>query len=199
MVCAVLIGCGGAAPASVDPSPVERAELVPPSDRDPLPYAPEPEAEGRTDRTASLAAAGGEDQARHMLPAFLSAVCEGDERRLEALLADDLAQVQSHGRGHEAVSRPRSILVQRVMIQAQRAGLPPDVTVAELVDLVHVNVTRAAQRWEGDLPNGLRPTDVVVEVPLEEAGRAALSPLLGWRIRGLIVVRPGRDPRIVGL
>ena len=41
--------------------------------------------------------------------------------------------------------------------------------------------------------------DLVVEVPIHEPGRAPLRTLLGWHLRGQLVVRPGRDPRLVAL
>jgi len=45
----------------------------------------------------------------------------------------------------------------------------------------------------------LEATDLVLEVPLREPGRGPLRTILGWSVRGQLVVRPGRDARIVAL
>lgn len=169
---------------------------LPPSDRDPLPYTPAPAVEGRTDETVALAVAGGEDQARRMLPALIAAVRDADEHALVELLADPVAQVLSP----ETEPRPREAVVQRILVFARRGVLQPDVDVGELVDLPNVRASRAAQFFEGrELPAGTRPTDVVLEIPLLEAGRTPLRALLHWHLRGTMVVRPGRDARIVAL
>ncbi len=151
-------------------------EGLPATNRDPLPYTPPPSTtEGHTGQTVALAASGGEDQARRMLPALLRAIRDVDERELEQLLAE------------------------RILIYARRSVLPADARVSELVDLEQLEVRRAAQFWPRDMPQAVRPTDLVVEVPIHEPGRAPLRTLLGWHLRGQLVVRPGRDPRIVAL
>jgi hypothetical protein len=92
------------------------------------------------------------------------------------------------------------VVIERVLLLARRALIQPDVPVEALVDLANARASRAAQTFEGRaLPRELRPTDVVLDVPLLEAGRAPLRSMLGWHLRGTIVVRPGPDPRIVGL
>jgi hypothetical protein len=186
----IALGCGSGGEA-----PSARSRL-PPSDRDPLPFTPAPAPAGRTDEPVALAAAGGEDQARRMLPALLAAARDGDQRALEQLLADEITNVQTP----DVAPRPREVVVERVLLFARRALIQPDVRVEELVDLTNARASRAAQSFEGrEVPRELRPTDVVLEVPLLEAGRAPLRSMLGWHLRGTIVVRPGRDPRIVGL
>lgn len=188
LVIALGCGTGGAAPSG--------RTLLPPSDRDPLPFTPAPEIEGRTDETVALAASGGEDQARRMLPALLTAARDGDERALAQLLADEITLVQTP----DTAPRPREVVIERVLLLARRALIQPDVPVEALVDLANARASRAAQTFEGRaLPRELRPTDVVLDVPLLEAGRAPLRSMLGWHLRGTIVVRPGPDPRIVGL
>lgn len=182
----------GAAPQEHTAEPRQ----IPPSDRDPLPFTPAPEGVGETDRTVALSATGGEDQARQMLLALVRAVRDADERRLEELFADELVITQGHARPER---RARSTAVQRILVNARRGLIQPDVEVEELIDLSSVEVSRAAQHWQGrEPPDGIRPTDVVVEVTLLPEGRA-LRPLLGWVLRGLVVVRPGRDARIVAL
>lgn len=173
-------------------------EGLPATDRDPLPYTPPPSTtEGHTGQTVALAASGGEDQARRMLPALLRAIRDVDERELEQLLAEEITQVRVR-RGRPA-GQPRSAWIQRILIYARRSVLPADARVSELVDLEQLEVRRAAQFWPRDMPQAVRPTDLVVEVPIHEPGRAPLRTLLGWHLRGQLVVRPGRDPRIVAL
>jgi len=194
----LLLACGPAPTAPGDRGPSARAasDGLPATDRDPLPYTPPPEAaHGETGTTVALAASGGEDQARRLLPSLLRAVRDADERELEQLLADEV--VVSNARRSRRSVQPRATVIQRLLIYARRSVLPADVRVAELVDLEHLEVQRAARHWERDMPEDVRPTDLVVEVPIREPGRAALRTLLGWHLRGHLVVRPGRDPRIV--
>jgi hypothetical protein len=198
---AVLVALACGAPPAVDEEEEVIAEVsgneVPASDRDPLPFTPPPTGTGSTDETVALVAAGGEDQARHMLPTFLRAVRDADERGLDTLFGDEVAQVRGRG---DTPPRPRAALVERILIYAQRSIFPADTALDELVDFSSVHVTRAAQFWHGrEMPDGLQPTDVVVEVALLEPGRGPLRAMLGWDLRGHLVVRPGRDPRIVGL
>jgi hypothetical protein len=184
----LVMGCAGTAPRPV--------ASLPATDRDPLPFTPPPEPRGRTGETVALAAVGGEDQARRMLPELLVAVQAGDPRALETLLAEELVLLQNR----DAVARPREAVVDRIVRATQRASMPPDAPVEELVDLASVRVSRAAQAFAGrGLPPGIRATDVVVEVPLLDAGRIILRMLLGWHHEGRMIVRPGRDARIVGL
>jgi hypothetical protein len=191
-----LSACGGS--VQLDGPDIRDArtadDQVPASDRDPLPYTPVPRAaNASTDETVALAASGGEDQARQLLPILIRAIRDADERQLDQLFADDIVQGQSE-------PRPRSVLVQRVLIYARRQIIAADTPVEELVDIPNVQVARAGQFWQGrSPPPGVRPNDIVVEVPLLEAGRLPLRTTLGWQLRGYLVVRPGRDPRIVAL
>lgn len=184
----VMVGCGGA----VEPSNRPR---IPPSDRDPLHFSPAPTTEGHTGEPVALAAAGGEDQARRLLPALLLAVRDADERRLEQLLAPRVIRLLQH---RSAAVRPREMVVQRLLLYARRSVIQPDVRVEELVEIGRVQASRAAQFFEGrEMPEGIRATDVVLEVPVLATGRGALGAMLRWHARGAMVVRPGRDPRIV--
>ncbi len=177
-------------------APVERASSrLPATDRDPLPFTPAPEVEGQTDRTVALAAAGGEDQARQMLPVLLRAMRDADRSQLEAILAEQIVEQQGHA---EPELQSRGNVVERILAFARRSTLAPDVEVEQLVDLGSVTVVRAAQHWPaGNLPPGLRGTDLVVEVRVLEHGAQPLGLLLRWRSRGSLVVRPGREPLIV--
>lgn len=171
---------------------------LPATDRDPLPYTPPPTTNGRAGEQVSLAAAGGEDQARRMLPSFLRAVRDADERELGQLLAEEVGSVRS--RRARQSGRPRATLIQRILVYARRSILPPDVEVDDLVDLERLRVSRASEFWHGrDMPRVVLPTDLVLEVPLLEPGRGPLRTLLGWSVRGHLVIRPGRDGRIVAM
>lgn len=189
----VLCGCGAATTEERSAS-----STLPATDRDPLPFTPAPEADGRTDRTVSLAASGGEDQARQMLPVLLRAIRDADQHQLEQLFADEVIQVQ--GQGERTQVRPRALVLERILAYARRTIIQPDVEVDEMVDLPNVQVSRAAQFWQGrEMPPGVRATDLVVQAPLLDAGRAPLRAVLMWHLTGHMVVRPGRDPRIVAL
>jgi hypothetical protein len=145
----------------------------------------------------ALAASGGEDQARRMLPALLEAMRDGDARALEQLLSDEV--VASRGRSRSRPS-PRATLIQQILLYARRGLIPADAAPGDLVGLDALRVLRAAQHWRGrDAPDGVQRTDLVVEFPVLEPGRGPLRSVLGWHRRGFIVVRPGRDSRIVAL
>lgn len=186
----LLCACGA---ARVPPS---APAALPPTDRDPLPFTPPPEPAGETDRTVALAASGGEDQARELLPALIRAVRDSDARRLEQILAEELVALQ--GQGDRPLPRPRAWLVERALALGQRQVIPPDAEVDDLVELASVQVGRVSQFWPaGSAPSGVRATDLVVEVQLTEQGRGPLRAIFSWHLRGRIVVRPGREPRIV--
>ena len=182
-----------------DPSPapeVTAGGAMPPTDRDPLPYTPPPSARGATGETVALAASGGEDQARRILPALLEAMRDANEPRLETLLAEELVQARSRTNSRQ----PRATIIQRMLIYARRSVIPADASADDLVALDQLTVTRAAQHYENrEMPETIRPTDLVVEVPLRDAARGPLRTMLGWQSRGLLIVRPGRDPRVVAL
>jgi hypothetical protein len=191
--------CGTPAPAAEPGDRATAGRTLPATDRDPLPFTPAPGGEGHTGRTISLAASGGEDQARRMLPALLRALRDADERELESLFAEEVRAVDAR-RGRRGTARPRATLVQRMLIYARRSVIAPDADVDDLVDLSRLEVQRAAEHWRNrDVPESLRPTDLVVEVPIRDSARGALRTMLGWHLRGHLVVRPGRDPRIVAL
>lgn len=191
----LLTGC--VATAAPPPSSPSRHGL-PRTDRDPLPFSAEPAPRGHTGDTVTLLAAGGEDQARRMLPRLLEALRDGDEAALESLLAPVVFRAAR--RRANGAARPRASLVQRMLIYAGRGMLQPGTPIAELVELEQVSVQRAAGAYpDGSLPGSVESTDLVVEVPIRDPGRTALRALLGWHQRGRLIVRPGSDPRIVAL
>jgi len=169
---------------------------LPATDRDPLPYTPPPTDEALAGETVALAAAGGEDQARQMLPALIEAIRDANERELEQLFAEEVGQVSARSSVH--AGRPRATVVEGILAFARRSILAVDVEVGDLLELGALTVTRATRFFHGrELPQGVRPTDLVLEVPVLEEGRASLRSLLRWTGRGQLVVRPGRDARIV--
>lgn len=173
--------------------------MVPVTDHDPLPYAPAPRAEGSTDEPVALVAAGGEDQARWMLHDLLMAMRDGDERRLEQLLADELLSPYP---GEGGRLRPRAAVIPQILTVSRRGLIQPDVQIGALVELDRVEVSRAARFFEHrSLPAGLRATDIVVVVPMRDEGRTPMRMMLGphWQLRGHLVIRPGQDARVVAL
>jgi len=197
LVACLALGCGPGAP-SADVAATGRMQL-PATDRDPLPYTPPPTETAVAGGTVSLAAAGGEDQARQMLPALVRALRDVDEigeRELTQLFADQIGLVSA--RHASRPGRPRATVVQRMLIYARRSIIPQDAEVADLFDLRAIQVSRASTFFRGrELPSTVRLTDTVVVVPVLAPGRVPMRTLLGWVGRGHLVVRPGRDPRIV--
>lgn len=199
--------CATAAPASPSRNQPPRSAagpragplvVVPDTARDPLPYTPPPSTRSRPGQPVGLSASGGEDQARRLMPEFLRAVRAADEDRLMELLYDEVAHLDRSRARRRA--RPRSSLVRRILLYARRHPLPTDVAVRDLVDLSQLEVRPARERWsDGNLPSPLRGTDLLVSMPVREAGRLPLRFMLGWGLRGALVVRPGRPPRIVAL
>ena len=167
------------------------------TDRDPVPYTPPAQARGVAGETVALAASGGEDQARRLLVALLEAVRDADESGLELLFAEEIAPAR--GRDSTAL-RPRSAVIQRVLIYARRGVISGAVSVEDMVDLGALEISRAATHYRGrDMPPNVRPTDLVVEIPILEPGRVALRTMLGWHPGGLIVVRVGSEARILAM
>ncbi len=194
-----LLACSCAAcGAATTPAPLTRSAL-PTTDRDPLPYTPPPTETALAGDTVALSAAGGEDQARQMLPALVRAlrdVDESGERELTQLFAEEIGLVAE--RHANRPGRPRATVIQRMLIYARRSIIPQDAEVADLFDLRAIQVSRASTYFRGrELPSTVRATDSVVVVPILAPGRVPMRTLMGWVGRGHLVVRSGRDPRIV--
>lgn len=191
------LGCGAASTGS-EASLVARSSL-PATDRDPLPYTPPPADPGLAGETMALAASGGEDQARQMLRALVGALRDvgtQGERPLTALFDEEVGQVAD--RVATRAGRPRAGIVQRLLIYARRSIIPPEAEVAELFDLDDVEVHRASVFFRNrELPSTVTATDLVVQAPILAPGRNPMRTLFGWSDRGTLVVRPGREPRIV--
>ncbi|MBX3271558.1 MAG: hypothetical protein KF729_14930 [Sandaracinaceae bacterium] len=191
LACALCGACGAVAPASERPR-------APATDRDPLPYAPPPAEVALAGELSAVWAAGGEDQARAMLPALVDALRapeQASERALAALFHDEVGLVNDP---RAEMTWPRTTVVLRLSSNARRGVVPADTPVSELFDLEGIVVSRAAQFFaNGALPSTVMPTDLVVAAPILGPGRAAMGALFGWRGRAHLTVRPGREPRIV--
>jgi len=197
LVAAFAAGCGGSDP-STEPARPTRSSL-PATDRDPLPYTPPPTEDARAGDTVALAAAGGEDQARRMLPALVRALRDPDDsgdRALAELFADRVGRVNERHARRPGV--PRGLLVPRLRLHSRRSILAPDAEVDDLFDVRSIEVVRASRYFRrAPMPSTARVTDLVVVAPLLPAAAGPLRTLLGWRERGTLVIRPGREPRIV--
>lgn len=131
-----------------------------------------------------------------MLPALLEALRDGDEARLEQTFAEEV--FAASGPRAQAAGQPRVALVQRILAYTRRGIIARETPIEALIELEAIEVTRAAVAYRNrDMPEALRPTDLVVEAPITEGGRGPLRTLLNWHARARLVVRPGRDPRIV--
>ncbi|MCA9605590.1 MAG: hypothetical protein KC619_08355 [Myxococcales bacterium] len=194
LLLAATCACGGAAPREAA-APPPRGEL-PVTDRDPLPHTPPPSELALAGEPGALAAAGGEDQARRMLPALVEALRDGTEageRRLVGLFEDEVGLV-----ARPATTQPRATLVLRLVSHARRGVVPRDALAEDLFDLEGVRVERAARFFANrELPRTAQPTDLVVLVPVREPGRSSMRQLFGWTVNAHLLVRPGREPRIV--
>jgi len=196
LAAAFAAGCGG--DPSTEPLRATRSGL-PATDRDPLPYTPPPTAEALAGDTVALAAAGGEDQARRMLPALVHALsdpADSGDRALTELFAERVGRVPRQHAQRPGI--PRGLLVPRLRLHSRRSILSPDSTVDDLFDVRSIEVVRASSYFRRTpMPSTARVTDLVLVAPLLPAGAAPLRTLLGWRGRGTLVIRPGREPRIV--
>ncbi len=193
LLAAATCACGGADP-SASAAGAPRAEL-PVTDHDPLPHTPPPSEAALAGEPGALAAAGGEDQARRMLPALVDAMREADggERRLVGLFDDEVGLV-----ARAATTQPRATLIVRLVSHARRGAIPAEAAVEDLFELDRVRVERASRFFANrELPRTSRPTDLVLLAPVREAGRSPMRALFGWTTTAHLVVRPGRDPRIV--
>jgi len=189
---ACVLACGGGSTTSAPAA-------APGTERDPLPYAPTPADAPETGGSVGVRTSGGQDQARIVAVRALRAIAEGDERALTRLLAERVARTQP--RLSEA-SRPRSDVVEHAVRNASRARLTAGITLESMIDLEHLEATPLRETAAGSrpLPRGLEPTDIEIAVPLLPTGRRVLRLLLpGWVHRGVIVVRTGVEPRIVGI
>lgn len=169
---------------------------LPPTDRDPPPYAPRPAEEPHTGGAVGVVTTGGFEQARALAIRVLEAFRDGDRRTLEQHLSDPI------GRTRPRLIAPRfsrsQLLDQMLAPHRWRHALRPDTPIDDIVDTNGIEVVPLAQRDEAaDLPEGFLATDLLVTVPVREEARQFLSLTLQWLGEGRLVVRPGPDARVV--
>jgi hypothetical protein len=184
-VACCLVACAGPGPAPEAPR-----EGPPPTEWDPAPWSPPASDTPRTGDTVGARATGGVDQPRWVLLRFLQAVRDADTVTLERLLTDPVLSSRLR-------ERPRSFWVERLTHGRRQAALDSEMPIHQLVSIRRVEVVSADQL--GSRPPGVQDSDLLLSFPLEPAGRRLLGPLLLWRDHGQMLVRPGPEPRVLGL
>ncbi|MEM9074108.1 MAG: hypothetical protein AAGE52_36790 [Myxococcota bacterium] len=180
--------CGAPQPSRVSGSPSTEA--------DPPPYTPPPSETATTGTTTALATSGGGEQAKAVAIRFVRGVVEGNEDALVRLLATDILTAQPRLTGQQ---RLRSDIVTQALQSAQRRRLGGATTVDTFIDANSIQVQPLSQAVR-QIPNALRPSDLYVTVPLLPTGQRVFRFLInGWHHRGVVIVRAGAEPRIVGL
>jgi hypothetical protein len=187
---AALMGALPTACASVPPEPSAPPEASPATAGDPPPWSPPVTDRVRTGEASGATATGGIDQPRWVLLRFVRAVRDGDPVALERLLTDPVLSPRLR-------ERPREFWIERLTQGPRHPSLDQDLPLEALVSVRHVEVLSVHQ-W-GLRPAGVVETDLLVTFPLESMGRRLLSPLLLWRDHGQLIVRPGPEPRVLGL
>jgi hypothetical protein len=181
---------GCAAAAASQPSTVAFSTHA-----DPPPYTPEPSDQPTAGETTGIAASDARDQARAVVARFIDAVQASDQGELERLFADPITPM---GRRREPRIQEREALIAFVLEAAQQQP-GPAVGVQEIANLRDLSVTPLSESYGEDLPTGLAPTDLLVTFPVDPQGGRNLRAALGWLANGMMVIRPGRQPRIVGI
>lgn len=171
-------------------------EPVPVTDGDPPPYVPPAGEVAFTGVPVGLRSTGGNEQARVLALRMLEALLRGDQAAMTGLLAEQVV-VTRPGRGRTVATR--SDVVARMLHGPRRRNLGTDMPLEAIVDLSSVRIEplrdRPALRAEG-----LRPEDWAVTFTFTPRGRRALFLLVeGWRHRGVVIVRTGDAPYVVGL
>jgi hypothetical protein len=192
-----LAACGGGARPAV-------REPLPSTHRDPPSHVPRPVASPAASPTVEasgaivgIAASGGEDQARELLVALVTAIREGDAPAIVQISAPTLARA--------AIPQARPIgapaLAQQLVVQARLHQLRPDARFEDLVEPSSVRTEDVRAAFPGGVPPHLGAGDVIVRFALTPLGRRAMGTFATTtstgEARGAIVVRPGEDPRIV--
>lgn len=174
------------------------ATLPPPTEQDPPPYAPPPSSSvGRTGDTTSLTADAGYEPARAVAVSFLRALFEADRGEISSLLVDSVV-VGRQGRQ----TMTRATFVQEALRHREQQPVPQLVTFDQVVEPQRVGI-RAMSAYAVEYPwvaniGAFSDGDVVVVVPLRVMGRRLFHPWNG-RSAAEIVIRPGLEPRIVGV
>lgn len=191
VVALVVLAACGASPAPPPPVAVS-------SWRDPPPRPPaaDPRPRSGAEPTGALAL-GGADAARALVVDLLAAIRDGDAAAAEATLAE---RVESAAPPHADAPRAgvdRVALVRHWLTLARSARLSPETPLGELVVAESIRVEPAMHHYEADaLPRALERADLVVSFSTTASGTRAFAGLAPGG-EGLLVVRPGPEPRIV--
>ena len=164
---------------------------------DPLPHTPPPQTSASTGQPVGLAVSGGFHEARGLASRFVEAVLAADADALAQLLDTRVARVQPR---LNAATTVREAVLIGLLHPGRRRQIDPGLTLPDVLEADAIRAGTLASEHEGQLPQGLEPTDVLVTLPLTDRGKQSLGSLLsGWSTEGRLIVRPGSDPRIVGL
>ena len=124
---------------------------------------------------------------------FIAAIRDQDRGALERMLAEQLFSAQPRLGGAQ---RPRSLILRTLTMPRRTGNLGPDVPVESIVDLTHLQVQLLSEA-QARIPEGLRPEDILVSVPLRNAYRTLIGG--GSLHRLVLVIRTGGNPRVVAL
>ncbi|UJR80867.1 Tim44 domain-containing protein [Sandaracinus amylolyticus] len=186
----VIVGCAPSVP------PV-RAPSAPSTHRDPPAHVPAPESAPSTGELVGVVAAGGEDQARELLVALVTAIVEGDRETLEATLGEEVFHGGSLRAGRTRTRTSGSAFAGQLLTRARMTRLPPDARFEDLVEVESIRVEPIATSIAGEpLASELQPGDLVMHFELTSAGRDPLVDLT-HEGHGALIVRPGEDPRVI--
>lgn len=129
---------------------------------------------------------------------FVRSIRDADAAELERALDDRVARIQPRlGRP----GRPREAVVEQLLHHPRRSGFGPSIRLEEIIDVERTLSRPLAEAPSVNaIPGGLRPTDLLVTIPLRPTGRRFLRHLVpGWNQTATLLVRPGSGARIVGL
>jgi hypothetical protein len=152
------------------------------------PGAPTPEARmyGTTGAPVALIVRSPHEEVIEHVIETLTALVDGDRARLERLVAPSLVRA-SPSVGHS--SRSRAAVLAIALNPSRRKGITPGLPLDRLVVVDELRVIPIDAVATGELPDGLEPTDVAVQVPLTSDGHAIFRALLpGWTDTGRIIV-----------
>ncbi|MEM1416965.1 MAG: hypothetical protein AAGH15_18855 [Myxococcota bacterium] len=193
LLLAFCVACGGG--GALPPEPT-----LPDTGGDPITHLPASAASGPAGRPLGLALSGGHEQALGLLRRLFEAVRDGDRMHLRRLLAERTAQVQPR---MTALLVPRENRVRMLLDQRRPSGrrLAPGALPEEHLRFEDATVQPLSTvELLNGLPRGLRPSDLLVSVPVQPGQGALLRRVFqGWDHRGQIIVRTGAEPVILGL
>lgn len=191
--CAVLLcACGRSLP------PAARAPADPPlprTQRDPLPYAPAKTRHPETGAPTGVALSGGHEQARRVALRLVRAMLRQDAAELREVFARRVIGTRS-GR-----TMQRRDIVAECLAHAKHLQWDAELSVDSVVDLKGLETRRVGTLEHGEpKPEGLRPADVVVLMPLRPLGPPPPARCFQRSFHSAqFYVRTGPEPRIIAV